>query len=293
MMTGRDKRKAKRVLQRVCLYVAVVLIVLTILLPYSWMVISSISTKAELLSKPVHFFPTHPTLQNYKDMIFGTGKTTGSAAQQFVMACKNSLIVSLAVTVISLFVGLFAAFSFSRYKFIGKDLSLNTILFVQMIPPIAILIPLYIVMLRLNMMDKLPTLIIVDLTFTLPFVIWIMKGYLDGIPVDLEESAMIDGCGRIGAFVKVILPIASTGLASTTIFAFIIAWNEFFFASNFTSTLAAKTLPVLITEFSSKFGSDFILTSTSGVMASLPPVLCALIFQKYIVSGLSSGAIKG
>ena len=146
---------------------------------------------------------------------------------------------------------------------------------------------------NLGMMDNIGALIIIYLSFTLPFVIWIMKGYLDGIPVDLEEAAMIDGCGRLQSFFVVVLPVASTGLASTTIFAFIIAWNEFFYALNFTSTSASKTLPVLITEFSSKYGADFILTSTAGVLASLPPVLLALLFQKYIISGLTSGAVKG
>ena len=170
---------------------------------------------------------------------------------------------------------------------------LNTVLFMQMIPPIALIIPMYMIMLRLKLMDNKWALIIIYLSFTLPFVTWIVKGYIDGIPTDLEDAAMIDGCGRLQAFFKVVLPISASGLAATTIFAFIIAWNEFFYALNFTSTLRSKTLPVLITEFSSKFGNDFILTSTAGVLTSLPPVLIALIFQKYIISGLSSGAVKG
>ena len=126
----------------------------------------------------------------------------------------------------------------------------------------------------------------------LPYLIWILKSYLDGIPVELEEAAMIDGCGRVGAFFRVVLPVASTGLAATLIFAFIISWNEFFYALNFTATTASKTLPVLLTEFSSKYGSNFILASTAGVLASLPPVLVSLIFQRYIITGLSSGALK-
>jgi multiple sugar transport system permease protein len=120
-----------------------------------------------------------------------------------------------------------------------------------------------------------------------------MKGYIDGIPIELEESAMIDGCSRLGAFRRVVLPVAATGLAATVIFAFILSWNEFFYAMNFTQTLDSKTLPVLLTEFSSKFGPNFVLASTAGVIASVPPVLVALLFQKYIISGLSSGAVKG
>ena len=120
-----------------------------------------------------------------------------------------------------------------------------------------------------------------------------MKGYMDGIPTELEKSALIDGCTRLASFFRIVLPLARTGLAATTIFAFIISWNEFFYALNFTSTMRSKTLPVLITEFSSKYGTDYVLTATSGVIASLPPVLLALIFQKYIIAGLTSGAVKG
>lgn len=287
------RKKLKYVAGRVILYLIVLTIVIMILAPYTWMFISSISTKADLIAKPLRFFPESPTLDNYKAMLFGTNSRTTDAAAQFIFALKNSTIITFSVTIISLFVGILSAFAFSRFRFKGRNFTLNTILFTQMIPPIAIIIPMYMIMLNLNLMDNKWALIIIYLSFTLPFVTWIMKGYLDGIPVDLEEAALIDGCGPLKAFFKIILPVSSTGLAATTIFAFIIAWNEFFYALNFTSTSASKTLPVLITEFSSKYGADFILTSTAGVLASLPPVLLALIFQRYIISGLAAGAVKG
>ena len=255
-------RKAKKRIGRIILYVLVILITITVLAPFLWMFICSISVKSDLIAKPYRWLPASPTLQNYKDMFFGTGSTTTDAANQFMAAFRNSLVIALSCTVVSLAIGLLASFAFSRFRFFGKTAALNTVLFIY-------------------------------LSFTLPFVIWIMKGYLDGIPVELEEAALIDGCSRLQAFFKVVLPISASGLASTTIFAFILAWNEFFYALNFTSTLTSKTLPVLITEFSSKFGNDFILTSTAGVLASLPPVVIALVFQKYIISGLSSGAVKG
>ena len=286
-------RKTKRIIGRVILYVLVIIITVTVLAPFLWMFICSISTKADLIAKPYRWLPAKATLQNYKDMFFGTGSTTTDAASQFMAAFRNSLLIALCCTAVSLAIGLLASFAFSRFRFVGRDTTLYTVLFMQMIPPIALLIPMYMIMLRLHLMDHKGSLIIIYLSFTLPFVIWIMKGYLDGIPIELEEAALIDGCGRLQAFFKVVLPISASGLASTTIFAFIIAWNEFFYALNFTSTLSSKTLPVLITEFSSKFGNDFILTSTAGVLASLPPVVIALVFQKYIISGLSSGAVKG
>ncbi len=286
-------RKAKKKLERIILYFLVVLIVAVVLGPFIWMFLCSISTKADLISKPYHWWPARPTLKNYMDIFFGTGNTTTDAANQFMAAFRNSLMIALICTAVSVLIGLLASFAFSRFRFRGRTLMLNTVLFMQMIPPIALIIPMYMIMLRLKLMDNKWALIIIYLSFTLPFVTWIVKGYIDGIPTDLEDAAMIDGCGRLQAFFKVVLPISASGLAATTIFAFIIAWNEFFYALNFTSTLRSKTLPVLITEFSSKFGNDFILTSTAGVLTSLPPVLIALIFQKYIISGLSSGAVKG
>ncbi|MBO7710174.1 MAG: carbohydrate ABC transporter permease [Lachnospiraceae bacterium] len=286
-------RKTKKKLERIILYVLVVLIVAVVLGPFIWMFLCSISTKADLISKPYHWWPANPTLKNYMDIFFGTGNTTTDAANQFMAAFRNSLMIALICTAVSVLIGLLASFAFSRFRFRGRTLMLNTVLFMQMIPPIALIIPMYMIMLRLKLMDNKWALIIIYLSFTLPFVTWIVKGYIDGIPTDLEDAAMIDGCGRLQAFFKVVLPISASGLAATTIFAFIIAWNEFFYALNFTSTLRSKTLPVLITEFSSKFGNDFILTSTAGVLTSLPPVLIALIFQKYIISGLSSGAVKG
>ena len=286
-------RKQKRILGRIVLYILVLLITVVVLAPFAWMFICSISTKADLIAKPYRWLPAHPTLQSYRDMFFGTGSTTTDAANQFMAAFRNSLLIALICTAVSLVIGLLASFAFSRFRFHGRTIALNTVLFMQMVPPIALLIPMYMIMLNLKLMDHKIALIIIYLSFTLPFVIWIMKGYLDGISVEMEEAALIDGCGRLQAFFRIVLPISASGLASTMIFAFIIAWNEFFYALNFTSTLASKTLPVLITEFSSKFGNDFILTSTAGVLASLPPVVIALIFQKYIISGLSSGAVKG
>ncbi|WP_195283102.1 carbohydrate ABC transporter permease [Harryflintia acetispora] len=285
-------KKFKHVLKRTGLYALVLLIVVYVLAPYLWMVISSISTKVDLMEVPLKFIPRHPTLQNYKDMLLGTSNSTTDAASQFMHAMKNSAIVTVCVTAVSMAVGILASYAFSRFRFRFKQQTFMAILFTQMIPPIAIIIPLYMIMLRAKLLDNIWALTVVYLSFVLPFVIWIMKGYIDGIPTELEESAMIDGCGRLRSFFLIVLPVASTGLAATTIFAFIISWNEFFYALNFTS-LAAKTLPVLITEFSSKYGADYILTCTSGVIASLPPVLLALIFQKYIIAGLTSGAVKG
>jgi multiple sugar transport system permease protein len=287
------KISTKKRIGRIVLYVLVAVIVIWTVAPFAWLIVASISTKKDLITLPLRWFPQQPTLENYKAMLFGTSGNTTDAASQFMHALINSLIVACVVTVISLIIGLLASYAYSRFRFRGKSTLMNVTMFTRMLPAVALIIPLYIILIRMDLLDTLTGLIITYLSFVMPYIVWIMKGYIDGIPMELEESAMIDGCSRLRAFVRIILPVAATGLAATVIFAFILSWNEFFYAVNLTQTLASKTLPVLLTEFSSKFGPNFVLTSTAGVIASLPPVLIALIFQKYIISGLSSGAVKG
>lgn len=286
-------RKTKKRIGRIILYLLVLTIIVFTVVPYLWLVVSSLSTKSQLTEIPLKWFPANPTFENYEAMLFGSTNITLTAAQDFKAAMGNSLFVTLAVVAISLVLGVLAAYAYSRFRFRGRGPLLNLTLFTQMIPPIAVIIPMYIILVNLGWIDSKFSLIMVYLSFVLPYLIWIMKGYIDGIPTELEEAAMIDGCGRLKSFVKVVLPIVSVGLAATVIFAFIISWNEFFYALNFTRTIASKTLPVLISDFNSKFGSNYVMSATAGVIASLPPVVIALVFQKYIISGLSAGAVKG
>ena len=278
-----SSRKVKKSMGRLVLYLLVLIILVFTVAPYLWLIISSISTKVELLDRNIFLIPENPTFVNYERLM----------SKDFIPAVTNSVIVTSSVVLISLVLGVLAAYAYSRFRFRGRTMLLNTTLFTQMIPPIALIIPMYIIFKNLGMMNTKETLIIVYLSLVLPYLIWIMKSYIDGIPLELEEAAMIDGCSKLRSFLTVVIPVVSTGLAATVIFAFIITWNEFFYAFSLTKTLAAKTLPVLIFDFNSKFGADYVMSATAGVLASLPPVLVALIFQKYIISGLSAGAIKG
>ena len=269
------------------------MIVIYVTAPYLWLVISSISTKSDLLEVPLRWFPKNPTLDNYMAILFNKGSSTTDASSQFLNGLKNSLIVASTVTILALILGVITSYAFARMHFRGRKTGVLSMLFFQMIPPVALIIPLYMIMYKLQLMDNMLSLIIVYLSFVLPFIIWTMRGYFSGLPNELEESARIDGCTRLRSFFVIVLPLTSSGLAATAIFAFIISWNEFFYALNFTTTANSKTLPVIITEFSSKHGADYIMTSTGGVIASLPPVLLALFFQKFILSGLTAGAVKG
>ena len=161
----------------------------------------------------------------------------------------------------------------------------------QLVPPIVLVVPMYVIMRKMDLLDKHIGLIIVDISIVLPLVIWLMRGYFASIPSELEDAARIDGCTHLGALFRVILPLSGPGLVSVMIFAFIAAWNEYLYAFIFTN-VDAKTLPVLIGEFSTKLGLEYLRIAAAGVLASLPPVLLALIFQRFIIRGLTAGAIK-
>jgi len=276
---------------KILIYILVIIIFIFIVAPFSWLIISSISPKAELLSVPPHWIPHTPTLKSYKTIFFGGPRTTRTA-RYFKNSLINSIIVAGSVTILCLAIGSMASYAFTRLKFRGRKSLLLLILTTQMIPAVAIIIPLYIVMMNLRLLDTHLGLFITYSSFILPLMIWIMMGYFQAIPTDIEDAARIDGCSRMGALVKVVLPLAAPGLAASGIFAFIIAWNEFFLALILTS-INAKTLPVLVSEFSTKFGADYVMMSTGGVLASIPPVVLALTFQKFIIKGLTGGAVKG
>ncbi|UCG94878.1 MAG: carbohydrate ABC transporter permease [Candidatus Aerophobus sp.] len=276
---------------QILIYTLVVLIFLFTIVPFCWLIISSISIKTELLSVPPHWIPKNPTLRSYKEILFG-GTSTTRAARYFKQAVGNSIIVAGSATVLCLVIGSIASYSFTRLRFRGRHSLLLMILATQMIPAVAIIIPIYVVMMTLRLLDTHLGLFITYSSFVLPLMIWIMMGYFQTIPIDIEDAARIDGCSRLGTLVRIVLPLAAPGLAATGIFAFIVAWNEFFLALILTEA-AAKTLPVLVSEFSTKFGADYVMMSTGGVLASLPPVILALTFQKYIIKGLTGGAIKG
>jgi multiple sugar transport system permease protein len=283
--------KTRQLWKSILLYAAVVLIAVWTLAPYVWLIISSISNKVELLSIPLRWLPSRPTLVHYQELFLGGG-ATGEHVTLFLLSLKNSALVTVIATSLCMVVGVLAAYALARLVFPGHRHYLLILMATQMIPPIAIVIPGYIILDRLGLRDTYLGLVLVYITFILPFVVWIMRGYFASIPSELEDSAMIDGCTRLGALFRIVLPLAGPGLVSTSVFAFIAAWNEFFYAFIYTE-YQAKTLPVLIGEFSSKFGPDYIKLATAGVVASIPPVVLALLFQRFLIRGLTAGAVKG
>lgn len=294
----RPLRAAHFPVQAVLVAAGVALLVLWTLAPVYWMIVTSISPGKDLLTPVPHWIPQDPTLVRYQG-IFSSGQvallsgTTNSPGMAILQGVLHSLFVAVATTLLCLFFGQLAAYAMSRLQFRGKRALMLSLIAAQMLPAIALVIPLFFIVRTLGLVDTPLALVLTYSGFTIPYVVWVMTGYLDGIPFELEEAALLDGCSRLQTMVFVTLPLAVPGLVAVGIFSFLIAWNEFLYALTFTYTSASKTLTVVISEFSTQFGLDYGMVATGGVIASVPPVVLALFFQRYIVSGLSAGAVKG
>jgi multiple sugar transport system permease protein len=282
---------ARRWLSTTFLYAAMLIALLVVLAPFAWLLISSVAAPVDLIRRPLQWIPSHIDFDRFAQLTFGS--SPDDTAQGFRSAIVNSTVIASVVTVVSLIAGTLAAYAFARLHFPGRGWLILAFLATYMLPPIALILPLYQIMNLLHLRDTQLALIIVYSSFVTPFVIWIMRGYIATISSDLDDAARIDGCSRLGALWRVIVPVALPGLLSTALLAFLMAWDEFLYALILTQTNAAKTLPVAINDFIGRFGVDFGLLATGGVIAAVPPVLIAFVFQRYIVAGLTTGGVKG
>jgi len=263
------------------------------LLPIIWLFFSTIQTQASLLRVPPRIIPDSITFTNYVDIFKPAAFGENSGQSTFVLALRNSVIVSLGTTAVAMVFGTAAAYAFARFNIPRKRTILLVVLGSQLLPPISIIIPLFRMFKSAALLDTLWALILAYSTFSLPFVVWIMVGYFQSVPKELEEAARIDGASRFQAFMRVALPLAAPGLAATAVFTLLNAWDEFFFALIFTSTYAAKTVPIALAEFIGRHSVNWGMLVTGGFIASLPPIVLSLAFYRYIVSGLAAGGLKG
>jgi len=267
--------------KKIAFVIVAVVVFGVILFPPVVLFLTSIKTELDALSFPPKWLFL-PTLKNYAE-IFQTSPLIGYAL--------NSLIVASVNTVVSLILGSMAAYSLARYKFRGADNLAFWILSIRMMPPVAAIIPIYAIMKYLRILDTPWCLIITYLTFNLPFVVWMMKGFFEDIPREIEESALIDGCSHFGVFRKIALPLAAPGLAATAILAFIFSWNEFLFALILTGTKAV-TLPVGIIGYMKETGINWGYMTAGGILALIPVIVFTILVQKHLVKGLTLGAMK-
>ena len=261
------------------------LVVLAVMVfPVYWMVSTAFKPGHDILSYTPQWIPTHPVLSNFTDAIH---------QQFFWNAVKNSLIVTSVVVALSLVLAFLAALALAKFSFYGRRPFIVVILGVQMVPLAALIIPLYILMSRVHQVDKLSGVIIMYLTFALPFAVWTLRGFLLGVPKELEESAMVDGATRFGAFVRILLPLLGPGLVATSIFAFILAWNEFIIAYVFLHTPEKQTLMVWLASFTTLRGTDWGPLMAGATLCALPVIIFFLLVQRKIAFGLTAGAVKG
>lgn len=252
--------------------------------PVYWMITTSFKPKGDILSTNPTLLPRSLTLSNYVEAVTKEG---------FVRALINSLIVVFFTVTISLFVALFASIAVARMKFKGKRTYVATILLVQMLPLSALLIPIYLLLSRFNLTDKLSGVILTYLAFVLPFVIWTLRGFLVNIPAELEEAALVDGCTRPQAYRLVLFPLMAPGLVATAIFAFIQAWNEFLLAYILLSSQDNATMPIWLAGFTNRFGTDWGPLMAASTLTALPVVIFFTRIQDKIATGVTAGAVKG
>ncbi|AJY75560.1 carbohydrate ABC transporter permease [Paenibacillus beijingensis] len=275
-------------LNRILLYIGVIVVICFTVAPLLWAFVVSVSPATELSTLARQWLPRQMTFDNYVQVL-----SLSDNADTFKNSLLNSFIVAGSTTFLALIFGSFGAYAFARLRFRFKDRLSVIFLFTQMVPSIAIALPLYLIFKNIGLLDTKTSLTLANLSFTLPFIIWMMRAFFGSIPKELEEAAFIDGLGRFGALFRIILPISAPGLFAIGVFAYLNTWNEFNTALVLTGSDQSKTMPVVINEFLGRFSVDYGLMASSGIIGLLPPVLLALVFQRYLVDGMTSGAVKG
>jgi arabinogalactan oligomer/maltooligosaccharide transport system permease protein len=234
--------------------------------------------------------PTDVTLDHFKDLFGARG---GDGSLLFLRSTVNSLVVALATTVVGVVLSCTAAYALSRFRFPGRKAGLTTFLVVQMFPATLLLLPLYVVLDKLGLLNSIAGLVLVYATTAIPFCVWQLKGYFDTLPRELEEAARIDGASQWMIFRRIMLPLARPGIAVTALFSFMTAWNEFIMASTFLTDESRYTLPVLVQSSVGQFTADWGLFAAGAIVTSLPVMAAFYVVQKYLVGGLTAGAVKG
>jgi len=270
--------------QRIALNTVGIAVAVLFGFPTYWMLTSSIKPSGDLLTPDYDLVPLAVTLDNFRSALAKPG---------FTVHLTNSLIVTLGAVACSLVAGVLAAFPLARLRFRGRKGFLLLVLIAQMAPVEALFIPMFLLMQDAGLLNQLPSLVLVYFAITLPFTVWTLRGFVAGIPFELEEAAIVDGCGRFGAFRRVVLPLLGPGLVATSVFAFITAWNEFLYALVFMRDSDKQTLPVWLSTFKTVFGTDWGGIMAASVLYALPALVFFLIVQRKLVSGATAGALKG
>jgi multiple sugar transport system permease protein len=278
-------RPQRRTLRSGFVHAALVSIIGALSLPFVWMISTSFKYKVDMLKAVPEWIPSHPTLANYQHILFETA---------FPTYFKNSLIVALGTSFAAVLITSFAAYALSRYEFRAKGIYILFILTSQMFPSALFLAPLFLVLKQYHLINALPGLILAYATFVVPFTTWLLKGYFDTIPIELEEAALTEGANRWQALFLIVVPLASPGMAATVLFAFLHAWQEFLFAFTYIQSDRLRTLPPAVgLTFAINLGAEYGSMMVMSALITLPVVILFVFLQRFIVQGLTAGAIKG
>jgi multiple sugar transport system permease protein len=275
--------RQRRRLRAGLVYAALIALAVLFLFPLLWVLGLSLKTRLQVFADPPLFI-WWPTFENYVDVL---------GRSDFLLAFINTLVVAGSAVTLSLSVGVPAAYAFARFPFTGRSFLFFALLVMRMLPPIAVLVPMYVLFSKLGLGTTRLSVVLAYSTFALPLVVWLMRGFFEDLPKELEESAWIDGAGRWRAFVHIVLPLAKPGMVAAGILSLQLAWNDFLFAAVLTNN-ATQTLPVKMMSFSAgDSGVDWGGLTASGMLVILPVIIFSFFAQRYLVAGLSSGAVKG
>ena len=280
-----SRRARNKLIQRILFWILVAIILVYLLLPFYWAIVSALKSESELIQTPATYWPENPSMDNFRAVF---------SNERFVRSILNSTIVATSVTLLSLMIGAFAGYALGQLRFKGKTPSMYTILAMTMFPQVAVLAGLYAVI-RVLGLPSLMSVTLSYLLFTLPFTVWVLQSFFRGLPASLLQAARVDGANMMQSFWYVLLPLTAPALVTTGLLAFVRAWNEYLFALTFTAIdRSARTIPVAISLFSGEaaFQEPFGEIMAAAVVVTIPLVVLVFVFQRRIVQGLTAGAVK-
>jgi ABC-type glycerol-3-phosphate transport system permease component len=282
-LAPRSTVRWRRVILRVLTHVILILLCAFSIAPLAWAISTAFKPDHEIMAS-LTFIPKNPTLDHFSFVLRQT---------QFSLWFANSAMVSIATTFLAIVVGILAGYAMSRWKFWGRAIYGNILLVIQMFPGVMLAIPLYLILTSYHLIDTLWALLVTYLTFALAFAVWMLKGYIDGIPQEVDEAALIDGATRLDILFRIILPLAGPGITTVAVFAFLLAWNEFFFAYIFLASNTRYTLSLGMYSFIEQYTTQWGNIMAAGVLTTLPVLCFFFLLQRALTRGLIAGSVKG
>jgi multiple sugar transport system permease protein len=291
-----NRNTLNNVASKIGLTVAVFVLLIWSIGPIYWSLVSSLTSPIDLVSTAPHFWPPKITFEHYAKLLGATSQSQGNEVQsvwpQFSRAFLNSLLTSIASTILTVIIAAFGAYAFVRLRFPGRDLIFVLVVATLAIPAYTVMIPLYRLMISLKLIDTFTGVILIYISAFLPLALWLMRSVYQAMPVSLEEAAWLDGASKTYTLVRIVMPLAAPGLIASAILTFLNAWGQFMVPLVFSPTLKTKPLTVLIPEFVTRNYVDYGLMNAAGILAIIPPVLLVLFLNRYLVQGLMAGASK-